>query len=103
MRLGRRLAAGGRVLAFPEALAPSPDPGGGDSSRRGAVNLAPGDELRVRLEGRADALWAVAFSDAEVIRALPADAAAADPGFQTFRFQAAALGSSSRAWSAGRL
>lgn len=97
MRLGRAgwlLAA--VSLVFPDALrAVAQILAVGDSYDGGVVNLAPGDELRVRLEGRADAAWAVAFSDAEVIRALPADAASADPGFQTFRFQAVALGSSS--------
>ena len=70
----------------------------GDPYDGGVVNLAPGDELRVRLASNpaADSSWGVTFHDAAVLKPLPADAAAGpDAGFQTFRFQAVALGSSS--------
>ncbi len=92
-RAGWLLAA--VCLAFPGALRGAAQiVVVGDAYDGGQLSLAPGDELRVRLESRADAAWAVAFSDAAVLRALPADAAAPDPGFQSFRFQAVALGSS---------
>lgn len=70
----------------------------GDAYDGGAVNLAVGDELRVRLApaGGAGATWAVAFQDSSVVKLLPAEPAApAEDGLQTLRFQAVALGSAS--------
>ena len=66
----------------------------GDSYDGGSLNLAPGDELRVRLASHSadGAAWSLAFGDAAVLRPLPPDAAS-EPGFETLRFQAAEPGS----------
>ena len=68
----------------------------GDPYDGGTLNLAPGDELRVRLASHAaeGAVWSVAFGDPAVLKALPAEAAP-EPRFETLRFQAGPVGATS--------
>jgi inhibitor of cysteine peptidase len=67
----------------------------GDVYDGGTVLLAPADELRVRLASRGEGTaWIVAFADGGVLKALPAEGAA-EAGFETLRFRAAATGTGS--------
>jgi inhibitor of cysteine peptidase len=64
----------------------------GEAFDGGAVNLAPGDTLEVRLSaGPSGCAWTSAFSDAAVVKLEPAAA----PGAATFRYRALATGSTS--------
>lgn len=98
MRIGRvglwLSAAACGMAAAAAARGASPVVTIGDFYDGGTVNLAPGDELRVRLPSRPECAWSVAFADAAVLKTLPPDTAA-EAGFQAVRFQAAASGSSS--------
>jgi len=84
---GGLLAAAG-VLAAGTGLAAVQTVTIGDLYDGGAVNLAPGDTLEVKLTPAAGCFWGVAFGDPAVLKPEPDPA----PGGSSFRFKAATAG-----------